>query len=162
MTRPADLRRRVDRYPAVIVLPRRAQRRFIEVLTERGPKKNSPLSLLIFYRLDEAYSDVGDDDTAYSGGRSPRYFGTFVALCPNPELLAAERTWVRSLFDALQPHMITTGTYVNVLVEADEARIRASYGAKYDRLSAIKRTYDPDNTFRRNANIKPLKHRRPS
>ena len=127
----------------------------IEVLTDWGPRKSSPLSLLIFYRLDEAYSEVRDDDTAYSGGRSPCYFGTFVALCPNQELLAAERMWVRSLFDALQPHMITAGTYVNVLVEADNARIRASYGAKYDRLSAIKRTYDPENTFRRNANIQP-------
>jgi hypothetical protein len=34
-------------------------------------------------------------------------------------------------------------------------RIRESYGPKYDRLRMIKRKYDPDNVFRRNANIKP-------
>jgi hypothetical protein len=127
----------------------------IDVLTEYGPKKNSPLSLLIFYRLDQAYSDVADDATAYSGGRSPRYFATFIASCPTPELLVPERKWVQSLFESLRPHMMTTGTYVNVLVEADDARIRQSYGPKYDRLQIIKRKYDPDNVFRRNANIKP-------
>ena len=127
----------------------------IDMLTEHGPKKNSPLSLLIFYRLDQAYSEVGEEDTAYSGGRSPRYFGTFVALCPTQQLLVPEREWVQSLFSALEPHLISNGTYVNVLVEADDARIRASYGPKYDRLSSIKRKYDPENVFRRNANIKP-------
>jgi hypothetical protein len=127
----------------------------IDILTEYGPKKNSPLSLLIFYRLDQAYSEVSDNATAFSGGRSPRYFGTFVALCPSPQLLVPEREWVRSLFDALRPHLMTTGTYVNVLGEADDAQIRDSYGPKYDQLSMIKQKYDPGNVFRRNANIKP-------
>jgi hypothetical protein len=127
----------------------------IDVLTEHVPAKSSPLSLLIFYRLDEAYSEVDDDDTAYSGGRSPCYFGTFVALCPTPQLLVAEKKWVQSTCDALRPYLLTTGTYVNVLVEADDGRIRESYGRKYDRLRLIKGTYDPANVFRHNANITP-------
>ena len=52
----------------------------IEVLTTYGLEKKSPLSLATFYRLDEAYSEVGEDDTAYmaddllvtSGRSSPR------------------------------------------------------------------------------------------
>lgn len=127
----------------------------IEVLTEYVPQKRSPLSVLLFDRLDEAYCEVGEDETAFGGGRTPRYMAFFIGLCPTPELLVDEREWVRSLWEALRPSMIGRGTYVNALGEQDDNRIRDSYGAKYDRLAAIKATYDPGNVFHRNANIKP-------
>jgi hypothetical protein len=111
---------------------------------------------VLFYRLDEAFSDVGENDTAFGGGRSPRYFGTFVAICPTPDMLPAEREWVGSLFEALRPHMLGGGTYINVLAEQDDARVRETYGAKLDRLQMIKNKYDPTNVFRRNANIRPV------
>jgi hypothetical protein len=56
------------------------------------------------YRLDEAVSEVGEDDTAFGGGRSPRYSVNLAASCTTPEELPAEREWVPSLFDALRPH----------------------------------------------------------
>lgn len=128
----------------------------IAVVTEQLPAKSSPLSVLLFYRLDGAYSQVSEDATAFSGGRSPRYAVFIIGICPVPELLDAERVWVRSFWDALRPHSIDIGSYVNALSDVDEDRLRASYGPdKYERLAAIKRTYDPDNVFHRNANIKP-------
>ena len=42
----------------------------IEVLAEHVPRKSSPMSLVLFYRLDEAFSRVGENDTAFGGGRS--------------------------------------------------------------------------------------------
>lgn len=63
---------------------------------------------------------------------------------------------MRSFWEALRPYAIDIGSYVNAMTEVEDDRLRASYGPdKYDRLAAIKRTYDPDNVFHRNANIKP-------
>ena len=36
-----------------------------------------------------------------------------------------------------------------------QERVRASYRHNYERLSQIKRKYDPHNLFRRNQNIEP-------
>jgi hypothetical protein len=78
----------------------------IDVLA--APPKGSPLSVVLFYRLDEAYSEDGEDDTAFGVGRSP-YMGFFIGLCSAPEMLVPEREWVRSLWDALRPHMMGQG-----------------------------------------------------
>jgi hypothetical protein len=128
----------------------------IEVVAEHLPRKNSPLSALLFYRLDQAYSQAGEDDTAFSGGRSPRFAVFMVSVCPTPQLLAADRAWVRSFWEALRPHSLGAGSYVNAMTEFDDDRVRAAYGpAKYQRLAAIKRKYDPQNLFHHNANIQP-------
>lgn len=129
----------------------------IAVLTSHVPRKSSPLSVLIFYRLDSAYAEVSDEATAFSGPRTPCYFGNLVALCPAPELLPAERQWIRELHADLQPHTIYGGSYVNVTPEPDLAGIHDVYGSKFARLQAIKATYDPRNVFHRNANIPPAR-----
>jgi FAD/FMN-containing dehydrogenase len=125
----------------------------IDVLTDHVPRRTSPLSILLFYRLDEAYSQVGEDATAFGGGRTPRWTGFFIGLTPTPAALPAERQWIRSLWEALRPHMLGDGTYVNALDADDPGGVRASYGPKYERLERVKATYDPDNVFHRNINI---------
>jgi len=129
----------------------------IEALLEHVPRKTSPQSVVLLYRLDGAYCDVSDDATAFSGGRSPRYSVFAIASAPVPALLEADRPWVRGLHDALVRHSPVGDTYVNALAGNEgEARVRAAYGpVKYERLARIKREYDPGNVFRRNANITP-------
>jgi hypothetical protein len=126
----------------------------IDVVTEHFPLKQSQASVVLFYRVDGAYSNVGDDETAYGGDRSPGWYVFNIAACPTAEMLTAERDWVRGLYSALAPHMITR-TYINAF-EEDHNDVAAAYGtAKYNRLAQIKAVYDPNNVFRRNANIKP-------
>jgi hypothetical protein len=112
--------------------------------------------LSLFYRLDAAYSQVRDEDTAFSGERSPRYSLFVIANCPVPELLPADRSWVRAMHAALSPYAAST-VYVNGLEDVvDDDAVRAAYGdEKYARLAQLKAVYDPGNVFHRNANIRP-------
>jgi FAD/FMN-containing dehydrogenase len=41
------------------------------------------------------------------------------------------------------------------MMDEGSERVRATYRDNYDRLAAIKATYDPGNLFRVNQNIKP-------
>ena len=59
--------------------------------------------------------------------------------------------WVRGLWQALQPFS-PENIYVNYESDVGVDRVQAAYGAaKYERLVALKNTYDPTNFFRLNA-----------
>jgi berberine-like enzyme len=45
---------------------------------------------------------------------------------------------------------------VNYLGSEGADRVRAAYGAKYDKLVTVKQKYDPKNLFRVNQNIQPV------
>jgi FAD/FMN-containing dehydrogenase len=127
----------------------------IDVIAEHLPRKMSPLSVLMIYRLDGAFSETADEATAFGGSRAPHYQAFIVGLAPSPEALDGERRWVRELWAALQPHTGDEVGYLNGLIEFDDERVRGIYGQKYDRLAEIKAVYDPTNLFHRNANIRP-------
>ena len=64
------------------------------------------------------------------------------------------REWARETVAAVEPFS-TPGRYVNDVAETNEDG-RSIYGdAKYERLVALKRAWDPDNVFRLNQNIRP-------
>jgi FAD/FMN-containing dehydrogenase len=53
-------------------------------------------------------------------------------------------------------HPFASGAYVNFMSDEPADRLRTVYGpAKYERLVALKRRYDPENVFRHNQNIAP-------
>jgi hypothetical protein len=129
----------------------------IDVITEHVARKTSPMSALLCYRLDGAYCRASEQDTAFSGGRSPRYAAFIIGMGPDEHVLAAERGWVRGLWSALRPHAIGDGdSYINGNTDYPGDGIRAAYGAaKYERLARIKAGYDPGNVFHVNANVRP-------
>ncbi|MBV8992115.1 MAG: BBE domain-containing protein, partial [Pseudonocardiales bacterium] len=78
------------------------------------------------------------------------------AVALSPELLTADRAWLRALREKLVPYADKSAAYLNFISECDDQRIRNAYGpAKYEQLARIKADYDPDNVFHLNANIKP-------
>ncbi|MBF6170616.1 FAD-binding oxidoreductase [Nocardia blacklockiae] len=127
----------------------------LEAIVAAVPRKNSPLTLVPLFPLDSAYCETADEDTAFSGPRSPGWAINISAACPDPAVFDAERAWVRALWDTLRVYARDDAGYVNFLVENDPERIRHSYGAKYERLAAVKAVWDPRNVFRHNANIPP-------
>ncbi len=129
----------------------------IAVIAEHLPRKSSPMSIMPIFPIGGAYHDPSDADTAFGGSRRSKWLVNIAATAPDPDLLAADRAWVRTFWEALQPHATGSGSYVNFIADpGDETRVRESYGAtKYDRLARIKAQYDPENIFHRNANIKP-------
>ena len=67
----------------------------------------------------------------------------------------AFRQWIRDAWQQIRPFS-TGGNYINFqTADEDEQRVRATYGANYERLLEIKRAYDPGNLFRVNRNISP-------
>jgi hypothetical protein len=96
---------------------------------------------------------VGEDETAFNG-RGAGHTININATTATREGFEEEREWSRNFWTALRPHH--TSVYVNFLMEEGEERVRQAYGAeRYERLKALKRSYDPDNFFRLNQNIPP-------
>jgi FAD/FMN-containing dehydrogenase len=73
---------------------------------------------------------------------------------PDPRNAGAITQWAKDYWQAVHPFTMG-GAYVNFMMEEGLERVQATYGRNYGRLSEIKRTYDPDNIFRVNQNIRP-------
>ena len=113
----------------------------------------SAKSLVVLQHLGGAIGKIAPQDTAFVN-RDANYDCFPVAIWNDADDDAANIGWSRELWAAMRPFS-TGGVYVNNLGDEGADRVRAAYGANYDRLAALKRTYDPANLFRRNANIPP-------
>ena len=77
------------------------------------------------------------------------------AFWPDPADDEADIRWVRDYYTAIHPYSGTEGGYVNFMSADDDARAPENYGGSYERLRAIKATYDPTNLFHLNQNVAP-------
>ncbi|MGI8977335.1 MAG: FAD-binding oxidoreductase [Thermomicrobiales bacterium] len=108
------------------------------------------------YPIDGAAGRKDQGETAWNY-RGAKWGQVMVGVSPDPADNPEAIAWTRAYWEALHPHS-AGGAYVNMMMDStDEGqdRVRASYGANYDRLAAIKATYDPSNFFRVNQNIEP-------
>jgi FAD/FMN-containing dehydrogenase len=128
----------------------------IDTILEHQAKKVSPLSFVPIFPLGGAFRSADGDATAFGGSRDVRWVVNISATATSPDDYEAERAWSRAYWSALVDHAAGIGSYVNFMTDYEEDRIRNAYGSKYGRLQQIKASYDPDNVFHLNANIRPV------
>jgi len=99
-------------------------------------------------------ANVAEDATAFTG-RTAAFWAGAEAFWDDPAQDDAHRAWSQAAMATAAPYAVT-GRYVNDVAESGVDVVRAIYGdAKYERLVALKRAWDPDNVFRLNQNIVP-------
>src|SRR5712691_7043433 len=128
----------------------------IDTLIERFATIPSPLSLVYFEQLGKAANRVSATATAFSHRDALCDWGCD-AVWLDPAADGVNIQWTRELAEAMRP--FTTGSdyvpHIGLETEEGAERIKAAYGANYERLVALKNTYDPTNLFRHNQNIQP-------
>jgi FAD/FMN-containing dehydrogenase len=127
----------------------------VDVIVEHAKRQPSPLSTTDLWHVGGAVRRVDEDDMAFSG-RDIGYLFNVEANWPDPADDEANIRWVREFQDAVRD-WADGRAYFNFGGFAEEARsaVETTFGAKYERLRAIKRKYDPENVFRMNQNIEP-------
>lgn len=111
-----------------------------------------PGAMFHFRVLGGAVARVDPDATAFAH-RDARFMAMAMAVFGD-EAPTAELAWVDAMHAALRPRAL--GVYSNFLADEGPERVAEAYPpATYERLAAVKRTYDPGNLFRRNQNIQP-------
>jgi FAD/FMN-containing dehydrogenase len=128
----------------------------IDVILAFCAKSPSPLSVVVIeHNGDSAWSRVAEDATAFGHRQWPFNF-LITAIWTDAADTEVNLRWTREFWDAMRP-FLADAVYVNYLGEASEGDVRVAYGRKYERLSALKHKYDPDNFFHMNQNIRPAR-----
>jgi Berberine and berberine like len=128
----------------------------IETMIECYARCPSPMSQLLIEHLHGAAVRVGAGDTAFphrTAGYNFLVLGQWMGPAEGDRCIA----WSRETFAAMQP-FTASARYVNYLGdEEDGDPVAAAYGANYARLQQLKGTYDPENFFHVNQNIRPAR-----
>jgi FAD/FMN-containing dehydrogenase len=125
----------------------------IDALAEHAWRDTSARSYTLLFQMGGAVARLADDATAFASRGAPCGIN-INAVWAAPEEDRDHIEWARAFFAATEPFS-TGGVYVNFLGTEGEERIRAAYGANYERLAQVKARYDPTNFFRVNQNVRP-------
>jgi FAD/FMN-containing dehydrogenase len=127
----------------------------IDVVAEHAFSASSPRSYVAMFHLQGAVSRVAEGETAF-GNRQASHAITLDAVWrPGEDFGDRDTAWTRKFYAALG--RFCEGVYVNFLGgDENPGRVREAYGdSVYDRLVDVKTTYDPDNIFHYNQNVRP-------
>ena len=122
--------------------------------TEHAGRMPSPHSLIFVFPLDGALNRLPYDYSPM-GNRDARAVFDVMASW---ESVGDDKTnidWARAAWEDMRS-LSTGGAYINFMTEEEgDDRIRAAYGANYERIVDVKTRWDPRNQFRINKNIVP-------
>ena len=114
----------------------------------------SDLCLMHLYPIDGAVNRVAADATAWRT-RDARWSMVIAGIDTDPAKAPLLRNWGREYWGAVSQFNMDAG-YVNFMMDDEVGdRVLSTYGPNYARLAQVKATYDPDNLFRVNQNIRP-------
>ncbi len=127
----------------------------IDVLLDHAARMPSSFSAVGLQQMSGVASRIDPQATAFAH-RARQYDCNILAQWQDPGDSPANITWVREFFTALEP-FAERSVYANNLGDEGEERVRAAYGANYERLASLKAKYDPTNLFRMNQNVTPAR-----
>ncbi|CAM4211693.1 FAD-binding oxidoreductase [Gillisia hiemivivida] len=125
----------------------------IQVNLNYGSKVPTMHSTTHLYPIDGAVHNFGNNETAWAN-RDARWIQVFAGVDPDPDKVDKVTNWCKNYFDALKPYAMG-GSYVNMMMDEGQERVKAAYKDNYERLTKIKGKYDPKNLFHINQNIEP-------
>jgi FAD/FMN-containing dehydrogenase len=127
----------------------------VERFMEHASRIRSPHSAVILFQLEGALNRISQDHSA-AGNRDARYVLNIAGAWERPEDDTSNIAWARDAWDDMR-RFSTGGTYINFLTEDEGSeRTEAALGGALEQLARIKKSWDPDNFFRTNRNIRPM------
>lgn len=125
------------------------------VLEEGANAMPSPGSMILIFEIKGEIKRVPKEAMAFDH-RDANFEMSIIGHWTEPAHDADNVRWVRDVWTAAQP-FVSPAVYSNHLAgDEGEARIQAAYGAsKFEKLARLKATYDPDNFFCLNHNVRP-------
>jgi FAD/FMN-containing dehydrogenase len=126
----------------------------LDVLLRSASQLPSSQSEVFLGQLGGRASRISAEATAYPH-RDALFVMNVHGRWDTPGEDQAGIAWARACFNATAP-FATGGVYVNFLTADETDRVTAAYGAHYSRLVKVKGTYDPENVFCVNQNIRPV------
>jgi hypothetical protein len=105
--------------------------------------------------LGGAAARIAAKETAF-GDRSAPIIMNLLANWSEASADAGNISWIRGLFNKLRPAM-KPGVYINFMSGDEQDRVPEAFQERWDRMVAVKSHYDPNNFFRLNQNVPPMK-----
>lgn len=127
----------------------------IEGIARLAENRPSPQTMLMLRSLGGAMSRIPEDATAYAN-RAALFNLSIDATWGDPDENERIIGWTRNAWSKMRD-LTGGGVYLNFagLGEDNDDLVRAGYAGNQQRLTEIKRRYDPTNLFRGNINITP-------